>query len=315
MRGVHGVIVMFTVTFGLTGVCFAQTVAAGKVGAARMEPVWNDVEEEVRLRRHDREALKILRGFGANRESGSPMHGGNGTVVFPYGTTAVRILCAPLRVCDVALQPGEELLGLHMGDIIRWTVKAGDTGGGGARTTHLVITPKSANLRTNVVVHTDRRVYQFELVSRKGEHMPLVAFSYPGDDAMRFESYVASRLGKTGDVIDKVGPWSELDGLNFRYTVEVDGERRRKRKRLEKTLSWFPRRVFDNGKKTIIELPEEVHSREMPVLLVRYGGEDEIVNYRPTGHFFVVDRLFDRAVLLSGVGRDQTRVVIAREAE
>jgi len=37
-----------------------------------------------------------------------------------------------------------------------------------------------------------------------------------------------------------------------------------------------------------------------------------MVNYRLAGgDYFVVDRLFDRALLISGVGRQQDRVTIA----
>ena len=36
-----------------------------------------------------------------------------------------------------------------------------------------------------------------------------------------------------------------------------------------------------------------------------------MVNYRVRGNYYVVDRLFDQAVLLAGVGREQDRVTIA----
>jgi type IV secretion system protein TrbG len=39
-----------------------------------------------------------------------------------------------------------------------------------------------------------------------------------------------------------------------------------------------------------------------------------MVNYRMLGNRYVVDRVLDRAELISGVGSGQTRVVITREA-
>jgi len=36
-----------------------------------------------------------------------------------------------------------------------------------------------------------------------------------------------------------------------------------------------------------------------------------MVNYRVEGDYYVVDRLFKQAVLVSGVGREQDRVTIA----
>jgi type IV secretory pathway VirB9-like protein len=40
-----------------------------------------------------------------------------------------------------------------------------------------------------------------------------------------------------------------------------------------------------------------------------------MVNYRLRGNYYVVDRLFERALLVSGVGREQDRVTIAYDGE
>ena len=52
-------------------------------------------------------------------------------------------------------------------------------------------------------------------------------------------------------------------------------------------------------------------SSEAPALLISAGGGTQMVNYRLAGDYFVVDRLFDQALLVSGVGRQQDRVTIA----
>jgi type IV secretion system protein VirB9 len=51
-------------------------------------------------------------------------------------------------------------------------------------------------------------------------------------------------------------------------------------------------------------------STEAPALLVAAGDGSEMVNYRVRGDYYVVDKLFDQAVLVSGVGREQDRVSI-----
>jgi type IV secretory pathway VirB9-like protein len=40
-----------------------------------------------------------------------------------------------------------------------------------------------------------------------------------------------------------------------------------------------------------------------------------MVNYRVKDNIYIVDRLFDRAALLLGVGKHQTKVEIVREQE
>ncbi len=45
--------------------------------------------------------------------------------------------------------------------------------------------------------------------------------------------------------------------------------------------------------------------------MVAAGSGSQMVNYRVRGNYYVVDRLFDQAVLVSGVGRQQDRETIA----
>jgi type IV secretion system protein VirB9 len=51
-------------------------------------------------------------------------------------------------------------------------------------------------------------------------------------------------------------------------------------------------------------------SSEAPALLVNAGSGTQMVNYRVKGNYYVVDRLFSDAILVSGVGRDRDRVTI-----
>ena len=49
---------------------------------------------------------------------------------------------------------------------------------------------------------------------------------------------------------------------------------------------------------------------DAPALLVAAGSGSQMVNYRVRGEYYVVDRLFGQAVMVSGVGRQQDRVTI-----
>ena len=71
--------------------------------------------------------------------------------------------------------------------------------------------------------------------------------------------------------------------------------------------------VYDDGRQTIIRLPAGAATNEMPVLLVRKSGSDVLVNYRVKGQAMVVDGLFEKVVLVVGVGNDQESVEITRE--
>ena len=75
-----------------------------------------------------------------------------------------------------------------------------------------------------------------------------------------------------------------------------------------------PVRVFDDGAKTYIQMPPEVQHREAPVLVVLGSdGKGEMTNYRVQEQTYVVDRLFERAQLVLGVGKKAQKVEITRE--
>jgi type IV secretion system protein VirB9 len=90
--------------------------------------------------------------------------------------------------------------------------------------------------------------------------------------------------------------------LDFRY-------------RLDGNAAWKPVRVYSTGIKTVIQMPAQMKASESPALLVLGdGGKEEMVNYRVRGDRYIVDLVFTKAVLISGVGHHQTRVTITHEA-
>ena len=47
----------------------AQDTSSGVVSAARLETIWSELEDEIELRRHDKEALKLLAAYRRDRAS------------------------------------------------------------------------------------------------------------------------------------------------------------------------------------------------------------------------------------------------------
>jgi type IV secretion system protein VirB9 len=63
-------------------------------------------------------------------------------------------------------------------------------------------------------------------------------------------------------------------------------------------------------------MPAALRTTDAPVLLVQLpNGEHALVSYRIRGGYYVVDSLFDRAVLTWGVGSDKRTVTISRTQE
>ena len=73
---------------------------------------------------------------------------------------------------------------------------------------------------------------------------------------------------------------------------------------------WKPLRVFNDGIKTYIQVPEKTKMFEAPILLTINNGEESLVNYRLHDDLFIVDKLFAEAILVSGVGKHQQKIKI-----
>ena len=247
----------------------------------------------------EKKALELVDEWSGARNS-EPILGLGGQVLFVYGLHAARIVCAPLRVCDLALQTGETLSSdPHLGDSARWLVDHAESGPETARVSHLLIKPLDAGLSTTLYIPTSRRSYHLELLSHPTDYMPSVGFLYPEALTLRRREQ-QQQLARTARKNRLPGIPVTLDDLDFDY--EIDG-----------SAAWRPVRVFNDGSRTFIEFPGNLQGQQAPILLVLDGGsEAELVNYRVSGDRYVVDGLFQLAALLAGTGKAQQRVTIRR---
>ena len=217
---------------------------------------------------------------------------------YPYVEGAVfRLVTAPEHVTDIALEPGEALVAVAAGDTARWTVGDTMSGAGTGQRVHVMIKPLAPGLSTNLIITTDRRVYHLALVSTANAAMAAVSWTYPHG------SLLAIERGASGAQAVLQAPHTvELVHLEFGYTIGGDRP------------AWRPLRAFDDGRQVYIEFPAALGQGEAPPLFVTGAdGAAELVNYRVSGRYYVVDRLFDRAELRLG-GKRQTIVRIVRDA-
>jgi type IV secretion system protein VirB9 len=209
----------------------------------------------------------------------------NAVQVYPWSEgTLYRLFTAPGIVSDVALQPGEVLVSVAAGDTTRWVIGDTTSGAGAAKRTHILLKPIAPGLRTNLVITTDRRVYLISVVSRPGEGMAAISWTYPEDELIALKSAEAAARAAAPVAADLA-----VDRLNFNYRIEGDH------------ASWKPVRAFDDGTRTFIEFPPSAGMGEIPPLFViGSSGRAELVNYRQSGRYYVVDRLFSVAELRIG---------------
>ncbi|MEH6489058.1 P-type conjugative transfer protein TrbG [Hyphomonas oceanitis] len=220
----------------------------------------------------------------------------NAIQVYPYTVGALyQVYCAPEQVTDIALEPGEELLSVSAGDTVRWVLGDTVSGTGTAAQAHILVKPIQPGLRTNLIVTTSRRAYHLELQAFQETYMAAVSWRYADQQLV---THVASATSRAAEPHAPQG--LQLERLKFRY--ELAGDR----------PHWRPERVFDDGRKVYIQFPARLDQGDAPALFViGRDGRSQLVNYRMSGNYYVVDRLFAKAELRLGE-KKQDVVRIAR---
>ncbi len=189
-------------------------------------------------------------------------------LTFPYGHAQPTLTCTVLRACVIELEPGEIVLSRIAGDTERWEIAPAPAGPDG-RTVLIVVKPRDCDITTNLVLATDRRLYD----------LTLDAPPCKGRSTNPQQPYVRH--------------------VRFYYPDEMIAQ-------------WA--KLFDDGARVYIKLPEEARHAEAPVLFVLDSdGSKVLVNYAVVaGDTYVTDRLFDRAVLVAGVDGKERQVLIER---
>jgi type IV secretion system protein VirB9 len=223
----------------------------------------------------------------------------NAMQVYPFSDGALyQVYAAPGQITDIALAPGELLVGsgpVAAGDTVRWVIGNTESGTGSGKRIHVLVKPTRADLATNLVINTDRRTYHPELRSTERTYMASVSWAYAQDQLIALRRQNAAAEAGTA-----VASGVDINALNFRYRIEGD------------TPPWRPLRAFDDGRQVFIAFPSGIGQGEMPPLwVIGPAGGAELVNYRIQGNHMVVDRLFAAAELRLG-GEPQKKVRIVR---
>ena len=233
--------------------------------------------------------------------------GAGGSIEYPYGYARPVITCAPLHVCSIALQNGESITSVSLGDSVRWmlqTTSAGDK-------PVMAIKPAQAGLSTNLMVTTDKgRIYYMHLVSSKTEYTPMVNWYDPAAmtrdlraeaeatarkkaelEAFANATKLAAEQAKSQRVVADNMSVGALDPttLDFNYVCEGDA-------------LFKPSRVFSNETHTFIQLPPEAKTSDAPAVFNITNNQTELLNSRLVNGYYIIDGKPQKLSLVLGVG-------------
>ena len=199
---------------------------------------------------------------------------GDSTMVFSYSPSQLyKIYCKLNYLTDIQLHEGEQITFVGGGDTGKWMLDTATIDG----TPHLYLKPIARNAKTNLIINTTHHSYQ--VLCNEGDwYNPMIKWSYGAENIQK------STAMQKMNALTSTGAVSDIESLNFDYSIRGD-------------VSWKPKRVFDDGKKTWIQFDHAI--KKLPILFVKEKGKKgaEMVNYKVRDDCFVVDRTFPEAEL------------------
>ena len=198
-------------------------------------------------------------------------------VLFAYAPEQVyKIYLQQGFVTDIRLAMDEVVEYVGAGDTVRWkleTVKSDRVGEG----PHVLVKPVQDGISTNLVINTNKRSYHLLLISGDGFN-PMVRWEYPKPDI----EVIKERETKT---------YTRINPANLKFGFSISN----------KSLDWAPADVFRSESKTYLKMKSEVVNTDLPTLFVVDDDERLVLtSFRYLNGYIIVDRLFDRAILLAG---------------
>lgn len=198
------------------------------------------------------------------------------TTLYDYAVGSVyQVAVRPRHITVLAFQPGERIEAALSGDTVRFVIADQSSGD----RDYLAIKALQPDVKTNLLVTTDRHEYLIDLISvaETKPFNPRVAWTYPQE----FQRAIANRQRLQQQTDARETPvFTDPAKLDFGYEIET----------VEGKPAWRPLSVFTDNKQTWIQFPPNLGVLEAPLLFTQRAEGPVQVNYRIKNNMFIVDQ-------------------------
>lgn len=291
-----------------------QPAAAAAPAAPAQKPISYDTSSDLLQNADHRSTITPARtraasfDWSASESDAESLVGDDGSVQYAYGGSMPIVSCAPLHLSVIKLQADETVTNISIGDSVRWKAQAATAG----KYPVVVVKPTVVNIKTNLTIMTSAgRIYYVTLVSYPNRWVPLISFYDPQKivetvtSQQQIDSEKAASEAKRKDEDTVAMIPGDMTSLDFNYTVSVEHNF------FSGTTDGIkPARVFSSAGHTYIQMPDSLKYKDAPAIFSVINNEQQLVNYKTKGAYYIVDGVPDRMNLVLGAGKSAKTVVI-----
>jgi type IV secretion system protein VirB9 len=193
----------------------------------------------------------------------------------------------------LALGPDESLVETpKLGETIQWRISGNSS--------NLYIKALQPGVRTSLTLITDKRAYQFELVSTNetAQRIQKAYFQYPDEEdqaGLRYQNLLKAQKREAAKV-EEVALSRAVDPADLNFKYDISG-----------TAAFKPSAVYDDGKFTYFRLP---NTQDLPaIFMAEEGSRTKLtpINYAIKGDQVVIERTAKTFVMKLGAA--EVRIV------
>ena len=207
-----------------------------------------------------------------------------------------QIHCQTFHTTMIALEPGEQLLEVpYISESEVWRLSRGTGLSDGQAVQYLMLKPDKSGLDSTMIIITDRRVYQMQIMSFNDHYMPYVRWTYNDTARQQWVLANAQKVLNGGKDEEKKGPSAiediigeVADVYSFDYEVKATGKTK---------PVWHPVVVFDDGASTYIILDKKCVNMDMPSV---FENTKDVVNKSVKKNVIVINKLVRKLTLKLG---------------
>ena len=203
----------------------------------------------------------------------------DGSLAFYYGDNMPTLICKPLNATIVKLERGEEFKDLRTGDAKRWKFDVVENATDGR--TFILVKPTKSNIMTNLIIFTNKRIYNIKLIASNSDWTPSISFIYEKKETLesKKELFVKPIQSKVSNQTHK--PTNKIK--KSKYIISSNG-------------TWKPNKIFTKKGKTYIEVGKENINNTR--LFIMNNKTSSTIRYTHKDKYLVANTIIQKAILI-----------------